>query len=166
MSHCLYRHYDADGRLLYVGISHDSSIKRLAGHKSHSTWFPIIRRIDIEHFTSKKLAMEAERNAVITENPIYNIIRFSGSIQKEIQYFEIENIINTVKSEKRKITSSEMFKLKELFGQSLDEITRHTGMKYESVRSYFYGRRSCPYWFLDRLIDLKNTDFKNMQYWT
>ena len=38
----LYRHWDAEGRLLYIGISR-SAVERLAGHRNNSHWYPLIK---------------------------------------------------------------------------------------------------------------------------
>lgn len=67
----LYRHFDADGRLLYVGISL-SSIKRLAWHIKNSSWCEDIRTITIEPFPTKALARLAEAAAIKNENPLFN----------------------------------------------------------------------------------------------
>jgi len=44
---CLYRHFDAQGNLLYVGISRNAAA-RLRGHKIAS-WYDDISSITIEH---------------------------------------------------------------------------------------------------------------------
>ena len=66
----LYRHFDADGKLLYVGISF-STLARLAQHRN-SGWFNRIRRIDIESFATRIEALKAEKIAIRTEAPEYN----------------------------------------------------------------------------------------------
>lgn len=74
MGHQLYRHFDADGRLLYVGISNNAAV-RLDHHRTCSRWHDQIARIDIERFQNKKEAMIAEMKAIKEENPIFNIQR-------------------------------------------------------------------------------------------
>lgn len=66
----LYRHFDADGRLLYAGIS-ASPIKRLAEHQS-SAWFGDIRRVDIVMYPDRAAAEVAERAAIRDEYPVHN----------------------------------------------------------------------------------------------
>ena len=68
----LYRHYDSEGKLLYVGISL-SAITRLAQHKDHSHWYDRISKVAIEKFETRELALIAERNAVVSEHPECNI---------------------------------------------------------------------------------------------
>jgi excinuclease UvrABC nuclease subunit len=69
----LYRHFGTDGALLYVGVSL-SAINRLREHRQQSAWFDDIVRVDIETFPSLKEAFAAERQAIQTEQPRYNII--------------------------------------------------------------------------------------------
>ena len=68
----LYRHFDKDGKLLYVGISLNA-VARLAQHKNHSHWFNEIASVTIESFDSRNEALFAETRAVQNEKPIHNI---------------------------------------------------------------------------------------------
>lgn len=66
----LYRHFDADGRLLYVGIS-KNAVARLNGHSAKS-WYGEIASVTIEHHKSRAHALYAEALAIQDEGPIYN----------------------------------------------------------------------------------------------
>lgn len=68
----LYRHFNANGKLLYVGISL-SALQRLSQHADHSDWYNEISRVEMEHFCNRPSAMAAEKKAVISEGPLYNI---------------------------------------------------------------------------------------------
>ena len=68
----LYRHYDKDNTLLYIGISLNS-IARLNQHKEHSDWFKDITVVKIETFYTRDAALEAERTAIIVEKPLHNV---------------------------------------------------------------------------------------------
>lgn len=70
----LYRHFDASGELLYVGISL-SAIGRLAQHKRRASWASQIANVTIETFPTRKEALRAEAQAIVTENPKYNLQR-------------------------------------------------------------------------------------------
>lgn len=70
----LYRHFDADGRLLYVGISL-SAVQRLAQHAT-SDWSAEIRRVEVETFPDRVSAATAERESIRREQPIYNKRRY------------------------------------------------------------------------------------------
>lgn len=69
----LYRHFDAGGALLYVGISLNA-IARLGQHRLTASWFESIARIELEWFATREAAADAERVAIQTERPIHNII--------------------------------------------------------------------------------------------
>jgi hypothetical protein len=70
----LYRHFDARGRLLYVGIS-NSVLLRLKSHKGGSHWYRDIARVQIKHFRTRRQAERAEALAIATENPLHNTLR-------------------------------------------------------------------------------------------
>lgn len=69
----LYRHWNADGELLYVGISL-SALGRLQQHNNASHWANQIARVTIETFDTRDEAAEAERLAIANENPKHNIV--------------------------------------------------------------------------------------------
>lgn len=70
----LYRHFDASGALLYVGISL-SAVQRLEQHKQSAVWFANIGRVDVEWFPSRGAALRAEAEAIRSENPAHNKAR-------------------------------------------------------------------------------------------
>ena len=72
----LYRHFDAYGDLLYVGISL-SAVARLAQHKS-APWFQDITDIKVEWFDDREDAEIAEIQAIRTEFPEHNVIHREG----------------------------------------------------------------------------------------
>lgn len=69
----LYRHFDADDGLLYVGISLNY-LNRLGDHRKGSPWFRLIARTTVEWFQSREEALEAERAAIMVEAPQCNVI--------------------------------------------------------------------------------------------
>lgn len=68
----LYRLYDVSGKLLYVGISNDPK-RRFSSHRSTKAWWPEVDRRAVDWFDSLWLASVAERTAITTEAPRYNI---------------------------------------------------------------------------------------------
>lgn len=68
----LYRHFDAAGALLYVGVSLNTTA-RLAAHGATSGWFSEIARVDVVHYPTRDDALAAERVAIETEKPRWNI---------------------------------------------------------------------------------------------
>lgn len=67
----LYRHFDEDDKLLYIGISF-SAVERLGQHAYGSAWFSSIARVEIEHFENRQTALEAEEKAIRLEKPLHN----------------------------------------------------------------------------------------------
>lgn len=68
----LYRHFDLDGALLYVGIA-VCVHARTKAHRARSPWFPLVARIEVAEFATRAAAMEAERRAIKDECPRHNI---------------------------------------------------------------------------------------------
>ena len=83
----LYRHFDAKGTLLYVGISLNT-VNRLCQHKTSSPWINDISLIKIEQFNTREEAIEAEKTAIQNECPLHNI---NGKLQPQ----SIEDEINS-----------------------------------------------------------------------
>lgn len=69
----LYRHFDSDGALLYVGISM-SWPARTKQHVHGSRWFDQVAKVEIERFSTRAAALEAERQAIKSEKPKFNIV--------------------------------------------------------------------------------------------
>ena len=68
----LYRFFDAEGVLLYVGISSIGAM-RWVGHQSREWWIDVAT-VTTEHFPDRDLAAEAEIVAIRTEKPRHNVI--------------------------------------------------------------------------------------------
>lgn len=69
----LYRLYDAEGRLLYVGCS-INWMSRLMHHKvvKAREWWTDIARAELTRYDSRTEAMEAEFAAIRDEDPLHN----------------------------------------------------------------------------------------------
>jgi len=66
----LYKHFDSDHRLLYVGVSL-SSIARLRQHRQ-SDWYNDIAWVARKVYPTRAAALEAEREAIQQERPLHN----------------------------------------------------------------------------------------------
>jgi hypothetical protein len=75
----LYRHYDADGGVLYVGITFDPSSRRRQ-HASDKPWWPLVARTTYEWHPTRLAALGAERAAIATERPTFNVIH-NGAVR-------------------------------------------------------------------------------------
>jgi predicted GIY-YIG superfamily endonuclease len=70
----LYRLFDKNDVLLYVGISCKPSV-RFSQHKAQKSWWPDVVRKDVEWMESWGAAALAEENAIYQEDPVWNISR-------------------------------------------------------------------------------------------
>jgi predicted GIY-YIG superfamily endonuclease len=67
----LYRFFDSEGRLLYVGISKFFEA-RMKQHYRNSSWFFDSVSVTLEHYQTREEVELAESIAIKTENPIHN----------------------------------------------------------------------------------------------
>lgn len=77
----LYRFFDANDRLLYVGISNLAS-RRWAQHEADKPWWSEVARTSVEHFATRKAALEAEKRAIQTEHPKHNVVHNRSNVRK------------------------------------------------------------------------------------
>ena len=68
----LYRFFDADGNLLYVGIS-DNLTARFKWHRDAQSWWGSVARKTITWYGTRNKAFAAEDYAIKTEFPLYNL---------------------------------------------------------------------------------------------
>lgn len=68
----LYRFYDVDGALLYVGITVNLA-RRWEDHAAEKAWWPRVARKTVVLYGSRKDALAAEAGAIIAEVPIHNV---------------------------------------------------------------------------------------------
>jgi predicted GIY-YIG superfamily endonuclease len=67
----LYRYYNLNRELLYVGISLNA-MQRLMQHRDSKSWFDEISFISIQQCDSRKEALKLEKQAIEQEKPIHN----------------------------------------------------------------------------------------------
>lgn len=79
----LYRHYDADDVLLYAGIS-ETPVDRTNAHARTSEWVQFADRAEAQWFASRRLAEDAEREAIEDESPIFNRQYAVGDVDRRI----------------------------------------------------------------------------------
>ena len=94
----LYRHFDGEGALLYVGISLNA-IVRLSQHKMQSHWFDKIANVTIESFETRDAALEAETRAIQEESPKYNIQKAQPSYRHNRDLDYVQRSIKASKEE-------------------------------------------------------------------
>lgn len=67
----LYRHWDDNDVLLYIGISMNPLLRNKV-HLENMAWRGKIAKITIEYFPTRQEAMAAEAAAVVAESPVHN----------------------------------------------------------------------------------------------
>lgn len=67
----LYRAYDADGQLLYVGIT-ETGTSRMDSHRLASEWWPQVARIELDHYPDRACARSVEAAVIDFWHPPYN----------------------------------------------------------------------------------------------
>ncbi|MEV8523176.1 GIY-YIG nuclease family protein [Streptomyces sp. NPDC052000] len=69
----LYRLRNADGELLYVGIS-EKPPKRWGQHAADKEWWPEVAGLSLEWFDSRTEALAMEARAIQAEKPRHNVL--------------------------------------------------------------------------------------------
>lgn len=73
----LYRLYDADGRLLYVGITNRPD-HRWMNHAYTKTWWHLVSRKEVIWYGARAIAEKEERQAVRAEAPLFDATHRTG----------------------------------------------------------------------------------------
>lgn len=73
----LYRLYDADKTLLYVGVT-DAPSARWIQHSRDKPWWPEVAMKEVEWYSSRREALSAESAAISAEAPAYNVMGAPG----------------------------------------------------------------------------------------
>jgi hypothetical protein len=116
MKTALYRHYDAQGALLYVGAS-VNPYGRFSQHKCKSKWAYDVRRIEIEWFSCRSEAQDAEKAAIKSERPKYNLLHryrltrrkpSASSVLGSIGYMPVAAKLNVPLDEVRQAAQDEV----------------------------------------------------------
>jgi excinuclease UvrABC nuclease subunit len=67
----VYRMFDADGALLYVGRSIDA-LQRLSSHRKVKAWWTDVATVTVTHYDDELEACRDELAAISSEQPKYN----------------------------------------------------------------------------------------------
>lgn len=85
----LYRLFDADGALLYIGIAGNPG-RRFGQHGTNKTWWSQVATITLEHHPTRDAADAAERAAILAEQPLHNVahhpVRVVGVVRRNGPY--------------------------------------------------------------------------------
>jgi predicted GIY-YIG superfamily endonuclease len=67
----LYRWFDWDDRLLYIGITRDMAARQ-ESHAKASSWSRFAARCSVERYPNRECVEYAERDAIRAEQPLFN----------------------------------------------------------------------------------------------
>lgn len=81
----LYRHFDHEGVLLYIGIANEPD-RRAEQHRYHSEWFRFVDSTTVEWHPSREVAHEAERDAIKAERPVFNLTHNRAHTSTAVNY--------------------------------------------------------------------------------
>lgn len=70
----VYRYFDAQGSLLYVGIAYDFGARHIE-HQKCKWWHPLIQKALVRIYASRMIAEAIEANAIDQEGPAHNVTR-------------------------------------------------------------------------------------------
>ena len=92
----LYRHYNANGNLLYVGIA-NSHLVRLGTHMESADWRDMISTVKVEHYNTREEALAAEKLAIETEEPLFNLVHAkkgtrAGMLRRAFHQIDLEEV--------------------------------------------------------------------------
>jgi predicted GIY-YIG superfamily endonuclease len=133
----LYRHYDSNGILLYIGVSL-SQLRRLQEHSRNSSWFDTVATIKVEYFETRNLALQAEQAAIILEKPLHNKAHslFPSEVSELIG--EFLNLLVGCSSLGTQTVILNLLKISSTTGEvnvSYSELAEHTKLSVRSIAS-------------------------------
>ncbi len=73
MKAVVYRHFNAEGRLLYIGSSR-KPFTRMATHLKDAAWCEQIANVTFTWYETEAEAQEAEWDAIVAERPDHNVV--------------------------------------------------------------------------------------------
>lgn len=71
LPHDVYRYYDKEGVLLYVGCTSDLHV-RDAAHRRDKEWYPLVARLETERFSNRFAGVTAEKAYIERFRPQHN----------------------------------------------------------------------------------------------
>jgi predicted GIY-YIG superfamily endonuclease len=78
----LYRFYDANRALLYVGISRNLA-DRWNWHRCKTAWYSRARYVALSFYPQREDAFRSEAAAIRTQNPLFNTQRYKPHLSKK-----------------------------------------------------------------------------------
>lgn len=86
--HYVYRLYDANDRLLYVGCTSQLQ-HRMTSHARLQAWWPDVARLESEGPYSRAEGLRREQNAIWYGRPLYNVQHNRRPLSESAPYSEV-----------------------------------------------------------------------------
>lgn len=99
MKTILYRYFNSNGVLIYVGVTGNMD-NRHKQHKYSSHWFSKASSRSVKKYTSREEALAAEKEAIKSEEPLFNI---EGNLKEvpESEYVSKYFLVNRLNPENK-----------------------------------------------------------------
>jgi hypothetical protein len=99
----LYRHYDADGVLLYVGMADQPEVRERQ-HDYMSVWHRFSAHMSTAEHPTRKAALVAEQAAIKSERPLFNLACADDAEGQAVEYLAVRGAWDglTIRSERRR----------------------------------------------------------------
>lgn len=68
----VYRYYDENDMLIYVGITHRGHGRNLQ-HSDRASWWPYVARQMVDHYPDRQTAVDRERELIRLHEPPFNV---------------------------------------------------------------------------------------------
>lgn len=127
----VYRFFDAAGQLLYVGVTADPHTRWMQ-HQRRSAWAASAEMVSLERYAYEDLALDAERYAIRTEQPLHNVRSTdAGDEQQRAAGIASRNARRNAQSNAPSITVEQMPRTDGRDARTLDALphaTRHDAL--------------------------------------
>jgi predicted GIY-YIG superfamily endonuclease len=148
----LYRLYNDEGDLLYVGISLNAA-KRVAEHRRDKNWWPEVSVIKIQRIlhTDRAGALFAEKEVIRAENPKYNVVNncetSSNQRASVDRHWDFGHLALGDKSHQAFLelmrSMAEMWFIYDETGLDPDQLEIDLPILFHMAKYYFYECRQC-----------------------
>jgi hypothetical protein len=138
----VYRLYDADDILLYVGASTRPQT-RFKQHSYDKTWWPDVQRNSVTWYPTKQDAFAAEAAAIEDEDPKYNIIHRMPSLPLKMKMLEAGDAYKTSRAAVAEVMKEarELTREAHAAGKSEYRIAELLGVDRMTIRKWL-GKRA------------------------
>jgi len=118
MQEILYRFWDADGLLLYVGISKDFD-KRTTQHQKGSSWYEFHAQYKIQEIPMESTAIDYEKFVVQTEKPLFNIQHYIFSFDEKCAHVRKQKEYLQTKRAQRYLMQTSAIQNRDILNQTM-----------------------------------------------